>query len=476
MDGEVPRTGGAAPVHRPRCRPLRPAPRHPPADEGHRGRVDEGAERWHVRTDRGDRVTAQFLIMATGCLSVPRLPDVARTRPVPRPVAPHGAVAGGGRRPRGKRVAVIGTAPRASSHPAHRRAGRASDGVPADAQLRDPGEQPPAQARGPAGGEGRATRRCARRTASPVSASPSPRPTKGAMEVPAEEREAYYRKVWYDDDNSLVSLLSGYNDLIISKESNDTIAQFVRDRIAEVVDDPEVAKELQPGTTRWGAKRPCLGTNYYETFNRPEREPGQRALAHRWWSSRPAASARRRSEHPVRRHRAREGASTRSPGALTAVDIRGRGGPGLAEKWAGGAALPTWGSPLARIPEPVHDHRSGQPVGAVQHDGVDRAARGVGRRLRSPRCGPGASGADGAPTDEAGGRLDAARRRGRADDALPDGRTSWYVGSNVPGKPRVFMPYAGGRRGVPPAVRPHRRLRLRGIRVHRVGGHGSRVR
>ena len=129
-------------------------------------------------------------------------------------------------------------------------------------------------------------------------------------------------------------------------------------------------------------------------------------------------------------------------GALLAVDIRGRGdhaAPGEV-----GRRAPHLPRPAARrVPEPVHDHRPRQPVGAQQHDGVDRTARGLDRRLHGATCATGASPpssrrakprtSGSTHVNEAGQRRRSTRRRTRG---------TWA--RTCPGKPRVFMPYIGG--------------------------------
>ena len=72
-------------------------------------------------------------------------------------------------------------------------------------------------------------------------------------------------------------------------------------------------------------------------------------------------------------------------GAIVGVDITGRDGVTLKDKWADGPTT-YLGPDDRRLPEPVHDHRPGQPVGAVEHGGVDRAARRLDRRLPRPTC------------------------------------------------------------------------------------------
>ena len=128
-------------------------------------------------------------------------------------------------------------------------------------------------------------------------------------------------------------------------------------------------------------------------------------------------------------------------GAIVGVDITGRDGLTLKEKWAHGPHdLPR--ADDRRLPEPVHDHRTGQPVGAVEHDGVDRAARRLDRRLPRATCATTASRRiEPTQTAEAAGCS--------TSTTAPTSRcsrtaNSWYMGANVPGKPRVFLPYVGG--------------------------------
>ncbi|HAP75029.1 MAG TPA: cyclohexanone monooxygenase [Acidimicrobiaceae bacterium] len=87
----------------------------------------------------------------------------------------------------------------------------------------------------------------------------------GAMEVPDDVRDAEYEKRWQIGG---FNLLGGYTDIILSKESNETAAQFVRRKIGEIVHDPAVAAALTPDHVI-GCKRLCIDTGYYETFNRP---------------------------------------------------------------------------------------------------------------------------------------------------------------------------------------------------------------
>ena len=191
----------------------------------------------------------------------------------------------------------------------------------------------------------------------------------------------------------------------------------------------------------FAAKRPPIDTDYFETFNRDNVAlVDMRADADRGDHAGRHPHARRREyELDIIVFATGFDAMT---GPLLRMDIRGRDGLRAARRLGGRAAHLS--RPAGRgLPEPVHDHRPGQPVGAVQHAGRDRAARRVDRRLHRPHARARASRGS-RPT----------RRRwtswvehvNEAANAtlLPQADHSWYLGANVPGKPRVFMPYAGG--------------------------------
>ena len=128
-------------------------------------------------------------------------------------------------------------------------------------------------------------------------------------------------------------------------------------------------------------------------------------------------------------------------GALLAIDIRGRGGRTLREKWADGPRT-YLGLGDRRLPEPVHHHRPGQPVGAhatwsssiEQH--VDWIADCLAHLRERGLAGIEAT----AEAEDAW----VAHVNEVADATLYPLANSWYLGANIPGKPRVFMPYVGG--------------------------------
>jgi len=225
---------------------------------------DDRAARWTVVTDRGDRVSARYLIGAAGCLSATNLPTSPGSSRSGK-VVPHVALAEGGGRPRRnacrrRRYGVFGH----PSHSCHRRAGVPPLCLPTHPQLQLP-VQP--QADGPRRGAGvegalrrapgqgpRLLRRAACRGAGPL-----------GLDVGDEERTRRYEALW---KQGAFGVLQSFNDLRTSLEANDTLAEFVRGQIRRIVRDPEVAERLCPKDHPVGTKRPCLDVGYYETFNR----------------------------------------------------------------------------------------------------------------------------------------------------------------------------------------------------------------
>ncbi|HET9728546.1 MAG TPA: NAD(P)/FAD-dependent oxidoreductase, partial [Acidimicrobiia bacterium] len=224
-------------------------------------------ERWAVKLDTGEDLTTQFLIMATGCLSSANIPDFKGRDTF------EGDTYHTGRWPHapvdftGKRVAVIGTgssaiqsipiiAEQASELYVFQRT--AAYTVPARNGPIDQNyvEEVKADYAG-----------FRARNSQMVTAFGSNVPLNdvSALAVSEEEREAKYWERW---EHGGFFFLGAFNDLMLNADANATAGQFVRDRIREIVQDPEVAERLLPSTVI-GCKRLCLDTHYYATYNRP---------------------------------------------------------------------------------------------------------------------------------------------------------------------------------------------------------------
>src|SRR5947209_8220803 len=227
---------------------------------------DEAAHRWSVTLGSGKRVSAQHLVMAVGCLSNARVPDF------PGLASFRGKVFHTGEWPHegvdftGLRVGVIGTGASAI---------QAVPVIAAEAKhvtvfQRTPNYSIPARNHPLSEDEKRQWRedyRELRRRAREEMRNGivSEIPQKGALEDEDDARERTYEFRWARGG---LTFMTAYNNLALDKAANDTAADFVRRKIGATVKDPAVAKLLQPTTYPIGTKRICIDTDYFETFNR----------------------------------------------------------------------------------------------------------------------------------------------------------------------------------------------------------------
>jgi cyclohexanone monooxygenase len=258
---------------------------------------------------------------------------------------------------------------------------------------------------------------------------------KSALEVSPEERRREYEARWHAGG---LPMYGAFVDLLVSKEANDTAAQFFHEKIRERVHDPEVAEKLIPKGYPLGTKRLCVDTDYYETFNRDNvtlvdvnEEPIHEIT--------PAGLRAGDTDYAVDAIVFATGFDAMT-GALMRIDLRGRDGVALAERWAAGPRT-YLGIGVAGFPNLFVVTGPGSPsvfsnmvVSIEQH--VDWIAFAIAH-LR-----------------ERG--LDVIEPTREAEDAWVDHvnavanstlaplARSWYMGANIPGKPRVFMPYLGG--------------------------------
>lgn len=398
---------------------------------------DEEAGRWTVATERGQSVSAQFCVMATGCLSAAKVPEYKGLDRF------QGQWYHTGRWPHegvdfaGQTVAVIGTGssgiqsiPLIAQQAAHVYVFQRTPNFSLPARN---GPIPPAviedwKENGP---KYRAVAKTTPFGFLVQAGGPKP----SALEVPAEERERKYQQGWQEGG---FGPLAAFNDLFFKLNANDTAAEFVRGKIREIVRDPVVAEKLTPRDHPIGTKRPCIDTGYFETFNRANvtlvdvRETPIEEIA--------AAGPRTRDRQFTVDSIVFATGFDAMTGALNGIAIRGRAGNSLKEKWAEGPrtylGLMTAGFPnLFTITGPGSPSvLSNMAIAIEQH--VDWIA-GAMVYLRKNRVG----------TMEATETAETAwveHVNEVANQTLYPLANSWYMGANIPGKPRVFMPYIGG--------------------------------
>ena len=396
---------------------------------------DESASLWRIRLSDGTEATSRFYVMATGCLSLPKAAEIAGTDDFTGEVYytsrwPHEGVDF-----TGKRVGVIGTgssavqsipiiATQASELVVFQRTPNYS--MPAFNGPVSPTKYAAKQA------DRDAYREAAKWSGAGWPATPS---TESALQVSDEERQARFEAAWALGDLAMAGV---FNDILSNQEANDTLAEFIRNKIRAKVNDPATAELLAPKTYPYGTKRPCLDTNYYETFNLPhvrlvdlQSTPISRITETGVDTS--AASF----EFDAIVFATGFDAMT---GAIVAVDITGRDGQSLKEKWAHGPktylGLMIHGFPnLFTITGPGSPSvLSNMMVSIEQHvDWISGCLADMKAHDFHVI----------EPTDNAEAGW-VQHVNDFADMTLFPRANSWYIGANVPGKPRVFLPYIGG--------------------------------
>ena len=261
-------------------------------------------------------------------------------------------------------------------------------------------------------------------------------PDRSALESSPEQRKQIYDALW--EVGGFKFLFESYNDLIFNKDANDTAAEYIRNKIREIVKDPATAEKFRRGPIRSAPSvRPSTPTT-----SRPSI-----ATTSPWSTSRPRPSRR----SPRQAFAPRDGdyqldaivfatGFDAMTGALFNLGIRGKGGVTLQEKWADGPhtylGVATAGFPnLFIITGPGSPSvLSNMPVSIEQH--VEWIGDCI-QYLRNHQLGS-------IEATEEAQQAWVAQVNELANATLFPQADSWYMGANIPGKPRVFMPYPGG--------------------------------
>jgi len=396
---------------------------------------DEKVNRWAVGTDRGDRLSAKFLISATGCLSAARMPDFKGLDTFTGKWFHTGHWPHEGVDFTGKRVGIIGTGssaiqsiPVIARQAAHLTVFQRTPNfsLPANNESLTPEKIKKYK-------ENFAEiKRMARESAGGVNVAPR---EESALQVAQDEREREFEARWGQGG---FYLLQAYIDLLATNEANETVAEFVRNKIRQVVKNPAVAEMLAPKDHPLGTKRICIDSEYFETYNRdnvtlvnirnaPIEEITPKGLR----------TGGKEYEFDIIVFATGFDAMT---GALLNMGGRGKGGQTLKEKWAAGPRT-YLGLQSAGFPNMFMITGPGSPsvlsnmiISIEQH--VDWIADCM-TYMREKHLG----------TIEATTPAEDAwveHVNELANQTLYPQANSWYLGANVPGKPRVFMPYVGG--------------------------------
>lgn len=397
---------------------------------------DETAGVWTLSTRTGQVAKARYVVTAVGCLSAANRPDL------PGNDSFQGLSLHTGAWPHepvdftGKRVGVIGTGasgiqaiPVIAEQAAHLTVFQRT------AQFTIPAENGPLDPRYVELFK-RNYPEWRRRAKESRGGIPTAGSVMSALEVSPEKRKAVYQGAW--GSGGFGFTYSTFNDILIDEEANETAADFVRSKIDEIVDDPAVADMLKPRAFPFGTKRLPLDTNYYETFNRPnvtlvdlQKTPIEKI------TETGIRTADTHHDLDVIVYATGFDALT---GPLEALGIRGRGGRALSDAWREGPrtylGLAVPGFPnLFTITGPGSPSvLSNMPVSIEQH------VEWIGDCLRYLR----GHGADTIEATEAATAEWTGHVQEAAHKTLYPRAASWYMGANIPGKPRLFLPYVGG--------------------------------
>ncbi|QLE70373.1 NAD(P)/FAD-dependent oxidoreductase [Streptomyces rectiverticillatus] len=397
---------------------------------------DESGHIWQVTTDTGETVTTRFVVLATGCMSAVKEPDIPGAgtftgRALHTAEWPHEGVDLTGRR-----VAVIGTgcsgvqaipllAEQAAGLTVFQRTPVYA--LPALNRPLSAAETAELKARYP---EFRAAQRRSR------GGTVFELPTRSALEVDEAERTATYEEAW--DSGLLSGLLRTYTDILADRDANETVAEFVRSKIRSIVTDPATAETLSPRTFPFGTKRPCLDTGYYATYNKPHVnvvDLTETPIV----EITPRGVKTSDGEHAVDVIVFATGFDAMT-GSQVAVDIVGKGGTTLREKWAAGPrnhlGLLSAGFPnLFTVIGPLSPSVLSNAVVSIEQH-VEWISDCIAHLQKN-----GITEIDATASAEEEWCAHVADLASRT--LYPD-VASWYTGANVPGKPRVFLAYTGG--------------------------------
>lgn len=397
-------------------------------------RFDEVTRTWTVSTDDGTTTRCRFIVSAVGCLSSANRPALEGMETFGGEQYHTGEWPHHGVDLTGLRVGVIGTGssgiqsiPEIAKVAAHLTVFQRTPtySVPAHNRPLEPAELAEIKAEYP-------QLRAANQLMSGGYGSRQPRGSGSALDADEAERHADFEQRW--GLGGLV-FLHGYTDLLKRQDANELAAEFVRRKIAEIVTDPDTARALQPSHTI-GCKRLCLDTGYYATYNRPNVSlVDLRAHPFERITERGIVAGGVEHELDVIVYATGFDAMT---GSLLKLDLHGPATT-LADEWAAGpgtylglgvAGLPNLfivtgpGSPsvLTNVLASIEFHVEWiTDCIAAMHD------RGLTRIEAQPDA------------QEAW----VAHVNATAAETLYPTCNSWYLGANVPGKPRVFMPLPG---------------------------------
>jgi cyclohexanone monooxygenase len=396
---------------------------------------DEATGQWLARSDTGERYACRYVVLATGALSAPKTPDFEGLEDFAGEWHqtsrwPHHPVSFAG-----KRVGVIGTGssgiqtiPVVAEEALHLTVFQRTPAfsMPARNGPIDEAEYAEIRARYDA------YRREMRSGQSGQFSVGSGRP---AHDFTPDQQQTALEAGWARGG---LGLGGAFSDSLTNQDANDIVARFIHDKIRSIVKDPAVAEKLCPTDHPVSTRRPCLDTGYFEAFNRENvtlvdlrEDPIERITA--------GGIRTRSAEHPLDMIIFATGFDAFT-GAVRAIDIRNAAGEHVMDRWKDGPRT-YLGTMVSGFPNLFFVTGPGSP--SVLANVIIAAELDIewisdciawmdarSRRAIEPR-----------PEAEQKWVEHVAEVANRT---LYPKANSWYMGANIPGKPRVFLPYVGG--------------------------------
>jgi cation diffusion facilitator CzcD-associated flavoprotein CzcO len=400
-------------------------------------KYDDATNRWTVTTESGEKLAAKYLITAVGCLSSANVPNIPGLETFEGKWYHTGLWPHEGVDFAGKRVGQIGTGSTGiQAAPVIAETAKALTVFQRTANYSVPAHNAPLSSE-----RKKELRERLDETRRTVRATPNGHPfviqNRSVFDVSDDERLKIFEKQW---EIGGLQFRAAFNDILLDKKANDEAANFLKGKIRQIVKDPETAEKLANIDHPYSTKRPPIDTFYFETFNQPHvtlvdvRSDPIDAITPK------GVRLKSGAEHELDIIVFATGFDAMT-GSLLRLNITGRGGQPLSEAWKAGPSnylglqvtgFPNMftitgpGSPsvLCNMPVPIEQH-----VEWIT-DCIDYMRR---NDIESIEAKP-----------EAMDRWVAHVNDAANATLMPQAGHSWYLGANVPGKPRVFMPYAGG--------------------------------
>ena len=398
---------------------------------------DDTAGLWHVRTNPSGEYTARFLITAVGCLSAANVPEFPGRDSFKGEWYHTGHWPHEGVDFAGKRVGLIGTGstgvqatPVIAEQAAHLTVFQRTPNysVPARNKPLESDFQEWVKT------NNREIRHYMRQTPAGHPFEPCNRK---AVETPPDERERLLEEAWQIGGMQFRTV---FNDLLLDKTANQVVADFVTRKIREVVQDPETARKLTAFDHHYSTKRPIIDSHYFETFNRDNVSLVDVKAAPIEKITPDGILTADGTEHKLDVIVFATGYDGVT-GSLLRLNIRGRDDTLLNDLWKEGPKTylglqapgfpnlftitgPQSPSVLTNMPVAIEQHVEwiADTIAHMQNEGVERIE----------------------PEPEAVAEWGRHVQETAEATLMVTAKSSWYLGANVPGKPRVFLPYPGG--------------------------------